>query len=85
MTRGRNKTPAERALEVICTMAGVSFEEFEEQLKKSQGNTATERAFPESSYKMVKKQYFKNSSISKTEWKEIYEHIKNPKANFGAN
>ncbi len=52
MTRGRNKTPAERALEVICTMAGVSFEEFEEQLKKSQGNTATERAFPESSYKI---------------------------------
>ena len=83
MTRGRNKTPAERALEVICTMAGVSFEEFQEQLKKSQGNTATERAFPESSYDMVKTNYFKKSSISQSEWKELYQHITNPKSNFG--
>lgn len=83
MTRGRNKTPAERALEVICTMAGVSFEEFQEQLKKSQGNTATERAFPKSSYNMVKTNYFKNSSINQSEWKELYQHITNPKSNFG--
>ena len=47
MARGRNKTPAERALEVICTMAGVSFEEFQEQLEKSQGDKASKRAFPE--------------------------------------
>lgn len=83
MTRGRNKTPAERALEVICTMAGVSFEEFEEQLKKSQGDKSSERSFPESSYDMVKKQYFKNSSISQAQWKELYGHISNPKSNFG--
>lgn len=83
MTRGRNKTPAERSLEVICTMADVSFEEFEEQLKKSQGNTASERVFPKSSYDMVKKQYFKNSTISQSQWKELYQHISNPKSNFG--
>lgn len=83
MTRGRNKTPAERALEVICTMADVSFEEFQEQLKKSQGNTATEREFPESSYNMVKTNYFKKSSISQQEWKDLYQHITNPKSNFG--
>ena len=64
MARGRNKTPAERALEVICTMAGVSFEEFQEQLEKSQGDKASKRAFPETSYNMVKTNYFKNSSIN---------------------
>lgn len=83
MSRGRNKTPAERALEVICTMAGVSFEEFQEQLEKSQGNKASERAFPESSYNMVKTNYFKNSSISQQEWKDLYQHITSPKSNFG--
>ena len=83
MARGRNKTPAERALEVICTMAGVSFDEFQELLKKSQGDKAREREFPESSYNMVKTNYFKNSSISQSEWKEIYQHISNPKSNFG--
>lgn len=83
MARGRNKTPAERALEVICTMAGVSFEEFQEQLKKSQGDKASHRAFLESSYEMVKKSYFKNSSVSKAQWKELYEHITKPRDNFG--
>lgn len=83
MSRGRNKTPAERALEVICTMAGVSFDEFQELLKKSQGDKAKEREFPESSYNMVKTNYFKNSSISQSEWEEIYQHISNPKSNFG--
>lgn len=83
MPRGRNKTPAERALEVICTMAGVSFEEFQELLKKSQGNKASERDFPETSYNMVKTNYFKNSSINQQEWKELYQHITNPKSNYG--
>ena len=83
MARGRNKTPAERALEVICTMAGVSFEEFQEQLKKSQGEKAKAREFPESSYNMVKANYFKTSSISQAQWEELYEHITNPKSNFG--
>ena len=83
MSRGRNKTPAERALEVICTMAGVSFKEFEELLEKSQGNKASKRDFPLSSYLMVKNSYFKNSSINQAQWKELYEHISNPKSNFG--
>jgi len=83
MSRGRNKTPAERALEVICTMAGVSFEEFQEQLEKSQGDKASKRAFPDSSYNMVRTNYFKNSSISQQEWKDLYQHITNPKSNFG--
>lgn len=84
MSRGRNKTPAERALEVICSMAGVSFKEFEELLEKSQGSKATQRQFPESSYKMVKDNYFKHSSVSQTQWKELVDHIKKPKDNFGA-
>jgi hypothetical protein len=83
MSRGRNKTPAERALEVICSMAGVSFEEFEDLLKKSQGEKAGERSFPESSYEMVRKSYFKDSSITASQWRELYEHLKNPKTNFG--
>ena len=83
MSRGRNKTPAERALEAICTMAGVPFKEFEELLEKSQGDKASERVFPESSYEMVRDSYFKNSSVSKAQWKELYEHISNPKTNFG--
>ena len=83
MSRGRNKTPAERALEAICTMAGVSFKEFEELLEKSQGSKASKREFPESSYDMVRKSYFKNSSISQAQWKELYEHIQKPKSNYG--
>ena len=83
MSRGRNKTPAERALEAICTMAGVSFKEFEELLEKSQGNKASKRDFPESSYDMVRNSYFKNSSINQAQWEELYEHISNPKTNFG--
>jgi hypothetical protein len=27
--RGRNKTPAERALELVCAKAGISFAEFQ--------------------------------------------------------
>jgi cytochrome P450 len=73
---GRNKTPAERALEVICTMAGIPFSEFEQLLKKSQGDRARERDFPESSY-------FNNSSISKDEWRKLFQHCKEPKSNFG--
>ena len=83
MTRGRNKTPAERALEAVCAMAGIPFEEFQELLKKSQGDKASHRIFPESSYEMVRKSYFKNSSISKAQWKEIHQHITKPKDNFG--
>jgi cytochrome P450 len=83
MARGRNKTPAERALEVICTMAGVPFDEFQQQLEKSQGDKANPRTFPESSYNMVKNNYFKNSSINQQEWKDLYQHITNPKSNFG--
>ena len=83
MSRGRNKTPAERALEAICTMAGVPFQEFEELLEKSQGNKASKRDFPESSYDMVRNSYFKNSSINQAQWKELYEHISNPKLTFG--
>lgn len=83
MARGRNKTPAERALEVICSMAGVPFKEFEELLENSQGDKASQRDFPESSYKMVKNNYFKNSSVSQDQWKDLVKHIKNPKDNFG--
>ena len=83
MVRGRNKTPAERALEVICTMAGVSFKDFKCLPGKPQGDKATQRDFPESSYDMVRKSYFKNSSIKNDQWKELYEHIKNPRVNFG--
>ena len=81
MSRGRNKTPAERALELICTMANVPFSEFQEMLKKSQ--ESSERAFPESSYYMVRKLYFKDSKISQAQWEELYQHIKSPKTNFG--
>jgi len=81
MTRGRNKTPAERALELICTMANVPFSEFQEMLKKSQ--ESSERAFPETSYHMVKKQYFKDSEIREAQWQELYQHIKSPETNFG--
>lgn len=83
MARGRNKTPAERALEVICSMAGVPFKEFEGLLQKSQGTKASHRDFPESSYKMVKNSYFKNSSVSQAQWKELADHVISPKDNFG--
>lgn len=83
MTRGRNKTPAERALEVICSMAGMPFNEFEKLLEKSQGSKASYRDFPESSYKMVKNNYFKNSSVSQDQWRELANHIRSPKDNFG--
>lgn len=83
MNRGRRKTPAERALEVVCVMAGISFEEFQELLEKSQGDKASPREFPESSYNMVKNSYFKNSSLSQAQWKEIADHCKKPRTNFG--
>ncbi len=50
MTRGRNKTHAERALELICTMAGVPFNEFQEMLKK----------LPLKMARIIKKVYFLN-------------------------
>lgn len=79
----RNKTPAERALEVICAMADVPFEEFQRLLEKSQGNNASERPFPQSSYKMVKDSYFNQSEIPQEEWGELFQHIQKPKSNFG--
>jgi hypothetical protein len=79
----RNKTPAERALEVICAKAGVPFEEFQILLEKSQGINATERIFPQSSYMMVKDSYLKQSEIPQEEWAELFQHIKKPKRNFG--
>jgi len=79
----RNKTPAERALEVICTMADVPFEDFQILLEKSQGNNASERPFPQTSYKMVKNSYFNQSEIPQEEWGELLQHIKKPKSNFG--
>ena len=79
--RGRNKTPAERALELICTMAGVPFDEFQDLLKKSQGTS--EREFPEKSYEMVRNNYFEGSNITKAQWVELYAHIKSPRTKFG--
>jgi hypothetical protein len=79
----RNKTPAERALELICTMADIPFEDFEDLLRKSQGDKATERQFPQSSYRMVKKNYLKGSGIDKKQWNDLYQHLKKPKSNFG--
>lgn len=83
MSRGRNKTPAERALEVICSMANVPFHEFQQLLDQSQGDKATKRVFPEASYKMVKHSYFKTSTVSQAQWEEMANHIKAPKTNFG--
>ena len=64
-------------------MANVPFEDFIELLEKSQGEKATIREFPERSYRMVKESYFKSSSISQAQWKELYEHVRAPKTNFG--
>jgi len=83
MPRGRNKTPAERALEVICSMSGMTFQEFQELLDKSQGDKASQRVFPETSYDMIKNRYFKNSSVNLAQWKELASHVKSPRDNFG--
>ena len=43
MKRGRNKTPAERALELICAKANLSYEEFIVLVEKSQGEKSKSR------------------------------------------
>lgn len=81
--RGRNKTPAERALELICAKAGLSFEEFETLLLNSQGDKATIRSFPKRSYSLVKNNYLDDSSLEKAHWLNILNHVTKPKDNFG--
>ena len=52
MPNRRNWTPAERALQLICAMAEVSFEEYQSLLDKSQ--EATRKAANEGGYDIVK-------------------------------
>ena len=81
--RGRNKNPAERALELVCAKAGVSFVEFQVLLSNSQGDKAHGRPFPETSYQLVEKSYLPSSALTKEDWLEIFNHLKSPKDNFG--
>ena len=83
MLKRKNKTPAERALEVICAMANVPFEDFCDLLERSQGDNASPRECPESSYNMVKHGYFKDSMITEDQWKDIFGHVSKPRKNFG--
>ena len=83
--RGRNKTPAERALELVCAKAGISFAEFQVLLSNSQGDKACEREFPKTSYLLVDKNYLASSALTQEDWLEIFNHLKSPKDNFGKN
>ena len=86
MSRGRNKTPAERALEVICVLADVPYEDFCKVLEQSQGERCTPRPCPESSYDMVGKRYFRNALHQfppRELWLKVLEHVKSPKIDFG--
>jgi hypothetical protein len=83
--RGRNKTPAERALELVCAKAGISFAEFQVLLSNSQGDKANERPFPETSYQLVEKNYLPSSALTQEDWLEIFNHLKSPNDNFGKN
>ena len=80
MKRGRNKTPAERALELICAKANLSYEEFIVLVEKSQGEKASPRHMPEGSYDNIKLQYVANSGISESQWRLLLAHILHPKS-----
>ena len=83
--RGRNKTPAERALELVCAKAGISFAEFQVLLSNSQGDKAKGRPFPETSSQLVEKNYLPSSALTQEDWLEIFNHLKSPNDNFGKN
>jgi len=81
MPRGRNYTPAERALQLICAKAGASYEEFYALMEQSQGKEP--RTSPESSYKMVRENYLSDLETNSVDWAEMLNHVRSPKDQFG--
>ena len=81
MGRGRNYTPAERALQLICAKAGASYEEFNSLMSQSQGKEP--RTSPESSYKMVKHNYLSDLETNAVDWAEMLNHVRSPRDGFG--
>jgi len=81
MARGRNYTPAERALQLICAKAGASYKEFYALMEQSQGKEP--RTSPESSYKMVRENYLSDLETNAVDWTEMLNHIRSPRDKFG--
>jgi len=82
VSRPRNYTPAERALQLICAKAGLSYEEFCELMEKSQGKEP--RVSPRSSYKMVRENYLSDLETNSEDWEAMLEHVRGPKKGFGS-
>tara|TARA_Y100001973_G_scaffold91179_1_gene139548 strand:- start:634 stop:891 length:258 start_codon:yes stop_codon:yes gene_type:complete len=82
MARGRNYTPAERALQLICAKAGASYEEFCKLMEQSQGKEP--RVSPKSSYKMLIERYLSDLETNAVDWAEMLNHVRGPKRGFGS-
>ena len=82
MSRGRNYTPAERALQLICAKAGCNYEEFAKLMEQSQGKSP--RTSPKSSYKMLVERYLSDLETNAVDWSEMLNHIRSPKRGFGS-
>lgn len=82
MSRGRNYTPAERALQLVCAKAGLSYERFCELMAQSQGKTP--RVSPESSYRMVKESYCTDIETNVEDYSKMLEHVVGPKSGYGS-
>jgi hypothetical protein len=82
MARGRNYTPAERALQLICAKAGLSYEEFCKLMEQSQGKEP--RVSPENSYKMVQENYLSDLETNAEDWAEMLNHVRGPRNGYGS-
>jgi len=82
MARGRNYTPAERALQLICAKAGLSYEEFSKLMEQSQGKEP--RVSPRNSYKMVQENYLSDLVTFAEDWEAMLDHVRGPKSGYGS-
>ena len=77
----RKYTPAERALQLICAKAGIPFQEFQKLFEASQSQSF--RSSPESSYRMVQKNYLPEASEHQDLFRSMLAHVVSPKSGFG--
>ena len=82
MARGRNYTAAERALQLICAKAGLSYKGFCELMAQSQGKEP--RVSPESSYNMVQGKYLTDLDIKPEDWDKMLSHVRGPRNGYGS-
>lgn len=75
----KNKTYGERAIEIICKGADISFEEFCEIIDESNEKSKIPRIKNRNSYEKHMNSYVEKINIPKEKWIDIFNFIKSPK------